>query len=87
MNPEQDTPHGDGNDGGHDQFRYAVGDEVLQGFDIVDGAHDQGAGALAVVETVGELLQMSIDTRHQTGGDAVGGHMGELAVEIAADAA
>ena len=87
MNPEQDTPHGDGNDGGHDQFGHAVGDEVLQRFDVVDGTYDQGAGALAVVEAVRELLKVAIDARHQIGGDAVGGHMGELAVEIAADAA
>ncbi len=37
---DEDGHHRDGNDGGQEGLRDAVGDEVLDGFDVVDGLRD-----------------------------------------------
>ena len=72
---EEDDHHRDGNNGGQNGLGDAVGDEVLDGFDVVNGSRDKAARALIVEEAVGQTLQMPIDAGHQVVHHPVGGYV------------
>ena len=64
-----------------------MGDEVLDGLDVVDGAGDDMAGALLVEEVMGQALDVGVDADHELVHDPVGGHVGEAAVAVARETA
>ena len=84
---EEDDHHRRGDDESEDGLGHAVGDEVLYGLDVVDGARDEIAGALAGKESMRQALHVPVDAHHQLVEGAVGGLVGEPPVAIARGAA
>ena len=84
---EEHHHHRRWNDQRQHGFGDAVGDEVLDGFDIVDGAGDEVASALPVEEAVGQALDMVVSAGHQLVHDAVGSYVRVASVAVAGETA
>ena len=80
---EQHSQHGTGNDYGDEGLGNTVGDKILHGLHVVDGASHEIAGAALVEKAVRHPLQMAVHPNHEPVHDLIGRHVRVQTVPIA----